>query len=104
MELKVNYEELKDLGKYVDTKHDEINKKLEEILKLLDEVEENWEGNDATVFLAKSKYYVEKEIIDNEKVKDVSTVLGKVSGKYEGNDVAFDNQMKKESAMYEKRG
>lgn len=104
MDLKVNYEELKDLSKYVDNKHSEIEKKFKEILKLLDEVEDNWEGNDATVFLAKSKYYVEKEIIDNQRISDVSTILGKVSGKYEGNDIAFDNQMKRESALDEKRG
>ena len=97
MDLKVNYEDLKELSKYVETTYENVEKKLKEILQLLNDVENNWEGNDATVFLAKSKYYVEKEIIDNSKIKDVSTILDKVSGKYKGNDVAFDNQMKRES-------
>ena len=102
MDLKVNYEDLKDLSKYTDNTYNDVDKKLKEILALLDKVEENWEGNDATVFLAKSKYYVEKEIIDNDRIKDVSTILDKVSGKYKGNDIAFDNQMKRESALDER--
>lgn len=101
MNLNVNYEELKDLSTYVENKYEEINKKFDEILALLDKVEENWVGNDATVFLAKSRYYVEKEKIDNDKVKDVSTILEKVSGRYEFRDKEFDEQMKKESVLDE---
>lgn len=97
MNLSVNYIELKDLGTYVETKYDEINNKLDEILDILDRIEQNWVGNDATVFLAKSRYYVEKEKIDNVRVKDVSTILNKISGKYETNDKEFDEKIKKES-------
>ena len=101
MNLNVNYEELKRLSTYVEEKYDQINNKFDEILSLLNEVEDNWVGNDATVFLAKSRYYVEKEKIDNDKVKDISTILGKISGKYETNDREFDEQMKKESVRNE---
>jgi uncharacterized protein YukE len=101
MNLNVNYEDLKELSTYVSNKYDEINKKFDEILDLLDQVEQNWVGNDATVFLAKSRYYVEKEKIDNDKVKDISTILEKVSEKYEFNDKEFDHQMKKESVIDE---
>ena len=101
MNLSVNYEELKELSTYVDNKYNEINKKFDEILDLLNQVEENWVGNDATVFLAKSRYYVEKEKIDNDRVKDISTILKKISGRYESNDKEFDEKMKKESVVNE---
>ena len=101
MNLSVNYEELKELSTYVESKYLELDKKFDEIIGLLDEVEKNWVGNDSTVFLVKSRYYVEKEKIDNEKVKDIATILEKVSGKYEENDKAFDEQVKKESVTDE---
>jgi uncharacterized protein YukE len=101
MNLSVNYEELKKLSTYVETKYRELDKKFTEIISLLDEVEKNWSGNDSTIFLVKSRYYLEKERTDNEKVKDIATILEKVAGKYEYNDKLFDEQIKKESVTDE---
>ena len=97
MKLDVNYDELKELSTYVQDKYTEIGKTLNEIKDLINDVDENWKGNDATVFVTKAKYYVDKEIATNEKVNDVSTILSKVSGKYENADKEFYEKMKKES-------
>jgi len=101
MNLSVDYEELKELSVYVENKYQELDKKFNEILSLLDEVENNWSGNDSTIFLVKSRYYVEKEKKDNIKVKDIATILDNVSKKYESNDKAFEQQVKKESVTNE---
>jgi uncharacterized protein YukE len=97
MKLDVNYDELKELSTYVNNKYEEIDKTLHEIKDLINDVDENWKGNDATVFVAKARYYVDKEIATNAKVKDVSTILSTVSGKYENSDKDFYEKMKKES-------
>ena len=97
MNLNVNYEELKNISTFVDTKYEEINKIFDELNKLIDDVASNWQGNDADVFVAKAKHYIAKEKETNEKVKDVSVILDKVSQKYKGTDEDFNEKMKKES-------
>ena len=61
MKLDVNYDELKELSTFVETKYEEIDKVLNEIKDLINDVDENWKGNDATVFVTKAKYYVDKD-------------------------------------------
>jgi WXG100 family type VII secretion target len=97
MNLNVNYEELKSLSSYVNTKYEEINKVFDDISKLVDDIEKNWQGNDADVFVAKARHYIEKEKKTNEKIKDISIILDKVSQKYEGTDKEFYEKMNKES-------
>ena len=97
MNLNVNYEELKNLSGFVEEKYDAINKIFDEISKLVDEIEANWKGNDADVFVAKARHYIEKEKITNGKVKDIADILDKVSQKYEGTDKEFYEKMNKES-------
>ena len=97
MNLNVNYEELKNISTFVDTKYEEINKIFDELNKLVEDVASNWQGNDADIFVAKAKHYIAKEKETNEKVKDVSVILDKVSQKYEGTDKEFYEKMNKES-------
>jgi len=97
MKLDVNYDELRELSTFVNNKYEEIDNVLKEIRSLINDVDENWKGNDATVFVTKAKNYIEKELITNAKVKDVSTILSKVSGQYETTDKEFYEKMKKES-------
>jgi uncharacterized protein YukE len=97
MNLNVNYEELRSLGSFVENKYEEINKLFDEISDLISDVDKNWKGNDASVFVTKANHYISKEKATNEKVKDISTILNKVSEKYEGTDKEFYEKMNKES-------
>ncbi len=97
MNLDVNYEELKTLSAFVNSKYEEINRIFDEMSKLMEDVADKWKGNDSDVFITKAKHYIEKEKATNEKIKDVSVILDKVSQKYEGTDKEFYEKMNKES-------
>ena len=102
MKLKVNYNELRDIGSFVYKKSEELESNLKSVLKIIDSVDKYWTGIDATNFKINSSVYVNNMGIKVSELKNISTFLKNTSDKYENKDLSFERNVKKEGLANEK--
>lgn len=95
MNLKVDYNELDNIGKYITQKDLELKNNLDEVLVLFNSVGECWKGIDSQNFIAKSTGYVTAQIRERERLGRLGNTLSKISSKYSENDIEWERQMRK---------
>ena len=57
MKLNVNYREINRIGNSVESKAVELNRKINELVVLIDSLKDCWGGNDCTTFINKSTLF-----------------------------------------------
>lgn len=95
MNLKVNYNEINNIGKFVSQKDSELKAKFDEVLALFTSVSDSWKGADSQNFVSKSTTFVNNQIQERERLARLGQVISKVSQMYSEKDVEWESQMKK---------
>lgn len=96
MELNVNYKEINRIGNNVGNKAVELNRKLNELIVLIESFSGSWEGIDCTTFVNNSTTYLKERRKDIVEVKRVGELIKKSSGLYNNKDVEWKEVVSKE--------
>ena len=96
MSTNVKYEELNEIGKYIEAKANEIDRIFDNIKKIADSVNDAWKGKDSDVFVSKVVNRIEKEKENNKKVRLMYDMISFVSGNYKDKDLEWKSKMKNE--------
>ena len=96
MDFNVKYEELNEIGKYIEAKANEIDRIFDNIKKIADSVNDAWKGKDSDVFVSKVVNRIEKEKENNKKVRLMYDMISFVSGNYKDKDLEWKSKMKNE--------
>ena len=96
MKLNVNYREINRIGNSVESKAVELNRKINELVVLIDRLKDCWGGNDCTTFINKSTTYLKERKNDVTEVKRVGYLIKKFSGLYNTKDVEWKEVVSKE--------
>lgn len=96
MNLSIDYDKLGDLGSFLATKAEEIDKIYSELIDILVAIDENWKSEDSSVYMYKIVNYVKEIIKDNEQIVGTSELLTNLSNKYSEHDVKWEKDILRE--------
>lgn len=99
MKLNVNYREINRIGNSVEGKAVELNRKINELVVLIDSFKDCWEGTDCNTFINKSTTYLKERKYDVTEVKKVGYLIKKSSGLYCNKDVEWKEVVSKEEEV-----
>ena len=95
MELIANYNRIRDIGNQVLAENEELVNALSDILKIIYEITNGWEGPDSENFQIVSMTYIKNlESITN-RIQYVGEFLKKASSTYQRIDTDWNSTMKK---------
>lgn len=96
MKLNVNYKETNRIGCSVENKALELNRKINELIVLIDNLKDCWGGNDSATFINNSTAYLKERKTEVKEVKKVGYLIKKSSSLYSNEDVTWKEVIKKE--------
>ncbi|MGN1371905.1 MAG: hypothetical protein ACI4XM_06510 [Candidatus Coprovivens sp.] len=96
MKLNVNYREISRIGSSVENKAIDLNRKINELIVLINNFGDCWEGNDCSIFINNSTTYLKNRKSDVVEVKRVGALIKKSSGLYNMTDVEWKEVVSKE--------
>lgn len=97
MKYEVKYDDLYDLGQYVEKKDDEIKTIYNDLERLIRSIPEDktWDGVDYRNYLNSFVNFVQRERKDELQIENLSILLKNVAKFYKGNDEDWGNAMRK---------
>lgn len=93
MYLKVKYDNLQDVGTYFVSKSEELDKVLEDIKSLSNELKNYWDGTDYDKFVNRYNVYIKDAIATSIEINALGHALKKISDLYLGIDNDFGNKV-----------
>lgn len=102
MILKVKYDDLGEVGRFVGTKKDEILEVLGNLEKLTGEIPEAWKGIDSDIFIAKANSYIANQKVNVNKIGNLSELLKVFSIGYKDKDHEWKEEMKQETMKHDR--
>ena len=96
MKYEVKYDELYDLGQFVEEKDKEITTIYNDIERIVRSISEDkmWDGVDYRTYLNSFIDFVQNERKDELKIENLSILLKNVAKFYKGNDEDWGSQMR----------
>ena len=95
MVFKVDYNRVNDIGKNLGNDNEILAKKFEELLKIIEDLNKYWYGDDYDKFKDNTYDYIMDLNDTIENINFVSTVMKKASEKYRNNDIGWLKNVKK---------
>ncbi len=97
MNYEVKYDELYDLGEYIEKKDEEIKKIYDDIESIVRSIpqDKTWDGVDYRNYLNSFVNFVQNERRDELQIENLSILLKDVAKFYKGNDEDWGNSMRK---------
>lgn len=89
MKLSVNYNEINRIAKNVDNKTVEFNRKLNELVVLIESLSSCWEGPDADTFIKNSTTYLKERKQEVNELRKLANVISNSSKRYSHSDVEW---------------
>ena len=82
MYFKINCEKVSEVGNSLKSKSEELDTLYNDVLKLCDQIEENYRSEDSTIYLNRFRGYVYYFLNENQKVYLGGKYLSKTSSSY----------------------
>lgn len=101
MNLKVKHKELSNVSNFTKTFSNELDTEIDVWLTQLALLQNVWQGEDATLFVAKAKSYFERMKIISSCYRTLSSFMDEANNVYEENDRGFGSNLKEEASNYE---
>ncbi|MBR1385639.1 MAG: WXG100 family type VII secretion target [Bacilli bacterium] len=95
MNLKVNYEELLETGKFVIEIDAEIQQIFNELKNIINSVSSSWSGNDSDTFIEEANKYIDEQMENRKKIELLGNLIVTLSNNYKNKDNEFLNTVKK---------
>ena len=97
MKIKIKYNELKEISKYINTKYEELELEYKEINKIIESVSDVWQGKDSEEFIEEGTKKINNEIEKIKKIKTFSDDLETISNDYSELENNWYEKVKRES-------
>lgn len=95
MYLKVKYDDLKETGKFLVDKSDELDDLVGDIKVLIDELKGYWDGTDYNKFISSYNRNLRKVTATVIELNALGNALKKISSIYQGIDTDFEKKVSK---------
>lgn len=102
MNVKANYEELKNMANFVIAKENDLQDVLDDISKTVPKIKNAWKGYDCDAFVDKLNSFIAIEEIQNERIRVLGEILKTGSSVYSDKDLEWQQNIKKEEEIYGK--
>ena len=86
MLIRANYNEMSDTSTKLKEKKDLLNEEVDNLLKYLEEVKENWEGSDRDVYVGKAEAYFNNIKQISGSIDNFATFMKYAGNSYEEKD------------------
>lgn len=96
MKLNVNYKETNRIGCSVENKAVELNRRINELVVLIESVNDWWSGVDSANFINKSTSYLKERKAEVNEIKRVAGLIKRSSSLYGNEDVTWKEVITKE--------
>lgn len=93
MFFKVDYDKVSETSSILKQKSEELNTLYFEIVDLCKSIDENWQSEDSTVYLAQLLSFLRERIQENEKLNNAGSVLKNVSSRYAEQDAKWEKEL-----------
>ena len=94
MDFKVDYEEIDKIGGNVETEVDNLELKRKEMLQILEDLSNCWQGDDYNEFKENAKTYLDNLKIKIEELQYMSGFMRYASERYSNNDNKWGKRIK----------
>ena len=94
MYFKVDYDRLSDIARASLNKSNELNGLYNDILKILDDVNDNWRSEDSSIYIAQMKSYLRERARENEALFKGAFKLNKIAVLYGAQDDKWEQDLK----------
>ncbi len=94
MELKVKYDELEEIGKFLTSKSNELNTCFDNLKSIINSIDDGWKGKDSETFVKEANEYMDKKEDSFKKVEDMGKILTVISNNYKNKDREWANAVK----------
>lgn len=103
MDFKVSYYEVANFSDFLFGKSEELNQHFIEMLQIIEQMQNYWDGSDAKAFGLNSSSYIRNILYSNvRELKLLALFIKKISNEYELTDKEWLVSIKKEGLSYEK--
>lgn len=93
MIIKANYEEMNSTEKQLKEQSNNLNKEVDNLLLLLEEVKNAWSGNDSEIFVGKAEAYFKNIKQISGSIENFATFIKYVSNSYETRDLRWKQEI-----------
>ena len=94
MKVKVNYNEMDSLIKYIESQNDKLTSFHKEIKNDLGKINECWKGKDSDAFLSASNQYINDAFEGLNSLSDFKNNLNKIIDLYKNGEENFERKIK----------
>jgi len=94
MKVRVNYNEIDNLIKYIESQNDKLTSIHKDFKKELEKVNECWKGKDSDAFLNVSNQYVDEAIASLDNLSLFKDNIGKIIDLYKTEEENFGRKIK----------
>ena len=95
MNLKVDYEKLLDIGRFINEKDSELKQVLNDFISIIDGVSNGWSGPDSDEFKAKALEFINEEIEKSKSLEQLGNLITTLANNYKNKDLEFKEKVKK---------
>lgn len=89
MIIKANYNEMNDTGEKLKEQSKNLDKEVDNLLALLEEVKSSWSGNDSEIFVGKAEAYFKNIKQISGSVENFASFIKYASSTYESRDLKW---------------
>lgn len=93
MKIRANYEALNSKSIALRNEGEKLNDEVEKLLKILEEIKENWKGTDSEVFFGKAEAYFKNIKQISGSIDEFGWFAKYVSNSYETRDVRWKKEI-----------
>lgn len=101
MNLRVEFDELKNITTVIDKDKDELNVEINKLLDSLERMKNVWSGDDFDRFFNKVYNYIHRMKVLTEFMQTSSEYINYSNDQYRNKDEAFSYELDKEAALNE---
>jgi hypothetical protein len=93
MNFSIDYEKIGELGNYLLSKSQEIDKLYDELINICKSIDENWESKDSSVYVYKIETFINELAKENEQIVGTGNLLNKIAGVYNDQDNKWNKKL-----------
>lgn len=102
MYFKANYDRLSDMSRASLNKSNELNELYTDIMKIFDDINENWISEDSSVYIGQMKKYMKDRVRENDSLFKGAFALNKIAVLYGAQDDKWEEELKRSSLVNNK--
>lgn len=102
MYFKVDYDKLSDISRASLNKSNELNELYSDVMKIFDDINDNWISEDSSVYIGQMKKYMKNRVLENDALFKGAFTLNKIAILYGAQDDKWEEELKRSSLVNNK--